>query len=70
LGTDEPTYIDYTFASLGSLLICPDQYCGPTLGPETRPRLQDLTLEAQKIIKKYRNTNAGKHVLKLYAEHR
>lgn len=70
LGTDEPTYIDISFASMASLLAWPDQFGGPKLTPESRISLNDFTLEVQKTMKKFRNSTSGKFVLKMYAEQR
>lgn len=70
LGTEEPTYLDFAFASLAGIYALPDQYGGPGLTPESRIKMSDFTLEMQKNIKKFRNTNSGKFVLKMYAEHR
>ena len=70
LGTEKPTYLDYTFASLAGILAFPDQYGGPNLSAESRVKLGDFTLETQKNIKKFRNTPSGKFVLKMYAEYR
>jgi glutathione S-transferase len=70
LGTDEPTYIDYTFASLAAIGILPDQYGGPRLSPDTRPVPEDFGPEAQAVFKKYRKRPAGQFVLRMYKEHR
>ena len=70
LGTEEPTYLDYTFASLAGILAFPDQYGGPNLSAESRVKFGDFTLETQKNIRKFRNTPSGKFVLKMYAEYR
>jgi len=70
LGTEEPTYVDISFASLGALLALPDQYGGPKLSPESRMTLNDFTLEVQKTMKKFRNTTSGKFISKMYSEQR
>jgi len=70
LGTEEPTYIDYSFAAIAAIAALPDQYGGPKLTPESRLKLSDFTLETQKYFKKFRNTTSGKFVMKMYAEHR
>ena len=70
LGTEEPTYIDYSFAAIAAIAALPDQYGGPKLTPESRLKLSDFTLETQKYFKKFRNTPSGKFVMKMYAEHR
>lgn len=70
LGTEEPTYLDISFASMASLIVWPDQYGGPNLSAESRFKITDFTLEVQKVIKKFRNTNSGKFVTRMYAEHR
>ena len=70
LGTPEPTFVDYAFASLAGILALPDQYGGPKLTPESRLKLGDFTQEVQKQVKKFRSSTSGKFVLKMYAEHR
>jgi hypothetical protein len=70
MGTEEPTYIDYSFAAIAAIAALPDQYGGPKLTPESRLKLSDFTLETQKYFKKFRNTPSGKFVMKMYAEHR
>ena len=70
MGTEEPTYIDYAFASLAAIYAIPDGYGGGVLSKESELKITDFTLEAQKQIKKFRNTPSGKFVLKMYAEHR
>ena len=70
LGTEEPTYIDYSFAAIAAIRALPDQYGGPNLTPESRLKLSDFTLETQEDFKKFRNTPSGTFVMKMYAEHR
>jgi len=70
LGTEEPTYIDYSFAALAALVVIPDQYGGPRLTLDSRLKFSDFTMETQKYFKKFRNTPSGKFVLKMYAEYR
>ena len=70
MGTEEPTYIDYSFASIAAIVALPDQYGGPRLTPESRLKMSDFTLETQKYFKKFRNTPSEKFVMKMYAEQR
>lgn len=70
LGTDQPTYIDYAFASLAALMVIPDNYANGVLSTPTMPKINNFPLEAQKQIKKFRNTPSGKFVLRMYEEHR
>jgi len=70
LGTDEPTYIDYSFAALAAIVVLPDQYGGPRLTPGSRLKFSDFSMEIQEYFKKFRQTLSGKFVMKMYAEHR
>lgn len=78
LGTDEPTYVDVTFASLAALIACPDELSGPVClgapGSAEReanvPTPSDLSPEMQKEVERFRKTPSGRFVLRLYKEHR
>jgi len=70
LGTEEPTYIDYSFAALAAIVALPDQYGGPRLTPASRMKFSDFSMEPQNYFKKFRDTPTGKFVMRMYAEHR
>ena len=70
LGTDEPTYLDYAYASILGIVVLPDQYGGPSLTVESRFKVTDMNQEVQKYSKKFKNTPSGKFALKMYSEHR
>ena len=72
MGTEEPTYIDISFASLGGVYSLLDQYGGPKTFPsaEGKPKLSDFTLEVQNKIKKFRKTSSGLFIQRMYSEHR
>ncbi len=74
LGTEEPTYIDYVFASLAAILAFPDNYGGPKLNPRTR---LNFATESDRMgtkfkvqAEKFRASIAGQFVLRMYREHR
>ena len=70
LGTDEPSYIDITFAAITSLLVWPEEYGGPHLTPASRLEINDFPLEVQKRMNEFRETLSGQFVLRMYEEHR
>ena len=70
LGTEEPTYLDYAYASILGIIALPDQYGGLSLAGESRFKVTDFNQEVQKYSKKFKNTPSGKFALKMYTEHR
>ncbi len=63
--------MDITFASLAAILALPDNYAGPKiLNEASRPRLSMATPEMQKEARAFRETPAGKLVLKMYKLYR
>ncbi|XP_066928804.1 uncharacterized protein [Clytia hemisphaerica] len=70
LGTDEPTYIDITFAAITSLIVWPKEYGGPRLTPAARLEINDFGPEPQKRMNEFRETVSGQFVLRMYREHR
>ena len=70
LGTDEPTFLDYAYASILGIVVFPDQYGGPSLSAESRFKVTDMNQEVQKYSKKFKNTPSGKFTLKMYSENR
>ena len=70
LGTDEPTYVDFSFASLAALLVFPENYGGRGVNADTVPKASDFTAEFQKEAKRFANTPTGKYVIRMYKDHR
>jgi len=72
MGTEEPTYIDISFASLAGIYSLTDQYGGPRAfpSPDAKLKLSDFTLEVQNKIKKFRKTSSGLFIQRMYSEHR
>jgi len=70
LGTDEPTYIDITFAAITSLIVWPKEYGGPRLTPASRLEINDFGPEPQKRMNEFRETVSGQFALRMYREHR
>ena len=70
LGTDEPSYIDITFAAITSLIVWPEEYGGPHLTPTSRLQISDFGSEAQKRMNEFRETVSGQFVLRMYKENR
>ena len=70
LNTEEPTFVDVTFASLTGPLAVPDNYGGAALAGESKFVVSHYSAEGQKEAKWFRNTPSGKFALKLYKEFR
>ena len=71
LNTDEPTYVDVAFASLGAILLIPDNYGGiDTFDGEVRPTECDLSTDYKKERLEFAKRPSGKFVTMMYKEHR
>lgn len=70
MGTEEPTYLDYSLAALGSLLVLPEKYGGRGVEQATRITKNDLSAEAGKEIDKFVKTPTGKFIIRMYQQHR
>ena len=70
MGTEEPTYVDVALASLGAILLMPDEYGGNTFGSEMRPIDSDFNQTFLKAKKEFAKTPTGKFILKMFKEHR
>lgn len=70
LNTDEPTFVDVTFASLGAILAIPDNYGNTALNEESRLNLSWCGVEFQKAVKEFRKTPSGKFVLRMFKDYR
>ena len=70
LNTEEPTFVDVTFATMTAFLAVPDNYGGGALVGESKFVTSLYSAEGQKEAKWFRNTPSGKFALKLYKEFR
>ena len=70
LGTEEPTFVDISFAAVSAIITRPKEMGGFGINEESRFKLEDFSAEWQKEAKAFRQTLAGKHALKMYADHR
>ena len=71
LGGHLPGQADIALASMGALVVLPDEYGGRqgTMGPHFA-YLREHDEEARAIVARFRETDVGKFVLDMYARHR
>lgn len=72
LGTDYPTFVDISFASLAAILVVPEENYGGKyyLNVASKFKISDFSPEMQKESHEFRKTKAGKLVLKMFQEYR
>lgn len=68
-GGEEPTFVDFTFASLAALAILPPGYTGGA-AVRSSPPLERFAPAWREEIERLRATEAGRFVLRVYAEER
>lgn len=66
----KPTYLDLTFAALGSIAMGLGQDEGYTNGRAWVPSVESFPDEMQQFWKEMRESSAGQHVVKMYKLHR
>lgn len=69
LKTDQPTWIDFHFASMMALALFLPQYGGKALTPDSRITLDDAKA-MEKVVLQLRSSKAGQFVIKLYQDFR
>ena len=71
LKTAEPTYVDFAFAAVASIIVMPNNLGGHgTIDETATPRLEDLSQEGQRIVKQLRKRPFGEFVLGMYEKYR
>ena len=70
LKTERPTFVDFQFASMMSLLLMPEDFGGGAVNPESRLVPKEVGPEVEKLAKEIAATPAGKFALRMYKEHR
>ena len=69
LGGEEPSFVDFTFASLAALAVFPDGYGGRGASIRRAP-LEAMSPMWRSEVEALRDTVAGRFVLRMYAEER
>lgn len=70
LGTEEPTFVDFSFATLAAIHVLPDNYGGSQLNAASKPRISDTSAEHKKDILEFAKTPSGKFVARMYKDYR
>ena len=70
MGTDEPTYVDYSFAAMAHIIIFPPNAGGKGLNSASRMKLEELPVKFKNDFKAFRNRPSGQFVTRMYKEHR
>lgn len=70
LDTKVPTYLDLQFASMGALLVFPEEYSGGRVVEKSKLKAEHLPEQTQREIEAYRKRPAGQFVLRMYQKHR
>ena len=71
MGTDEPTHVDVSLASVGAFLVMPQEYAGKTtFGEETRVKEGELTKQFLKERLEFLKTPSGKFISMMYKNYR
>lgn len=69
-GNEEPTYMDFAFATAGAMMIVHEEYGGKWVEERSRIRIEDFPKDGRMLIEKWRKRKIAGFVERMYRDFR